>query len=342
MSTTTDLSTLKINYLTQAQYDTALTNNQINANELYFTPHDTKSEILNLFYPVGTIYQTVDSTFSPQTSWGGTWVLLQGAFLVGATNINDSTVYNHTSTTVAASANYTIPITLTTGDIFTITTSDGTKDTFQYHVERMTDQWKYFPYNSIWYLQNTSGSSVTIVECAKGFGSSSTSATTAVGGQANVKLTGNESGVASHTHSYTPPVISTYSGGAVNANYPTTTTTPTTGNAGAWGFRSSALLPRTGATGLVGTESNVTLSNSSTTRYSISNNSNTTAKTAGSIEDTVNYAGHAHTIAPHKHTISMASDGSVGDVSSGSTTVASQAHDNIPPYIPVYTWKRTA
>lgn len=38
MSTTTDLSTLKINYLTQAQYDTALANNQINANELYFTP----------------------------------------------------------------------------------------------------------------------------------------------------------------------------------------------------------------------------------------------------------------------------------------------------------------
>lgn len=38
MATTTDLSTLKINYLTQAQYNTALANNTINANELYFTP----------------------------------------------------------------------------------------------------------------------------------------------------------------------------------------------------------------------------------------------------------------------------------------------------------------
>lgn len=38
MATTTDLSTLKINYLTQAQYDTALLNNQINADELYLTP----------------------------------------------------------------------------------------------------------------------------------------------------------------------------------------------------------------------------------------------------------------------------------------------------------------
>ena len=38
MSTTTNLSTLKINYLTQAQYDEALENDQINENELYFTP----------------------------------------------------------------------------------------------------------------------------------------------------------------------------------------------------------------------------------------------------------------------------------------------------------------
>ena len=38
MSTTTDLTTLKINYLTQAQYDSALANSQINENELYLTP----------------------------------------------------------------------------------------------------------------------------------------------------------------------------------------------------------------------------------------------------------------------------------------------------------------
>lgn len=43
MTTTTDLSTLKINYLTQAQYDDALANNQINTNELYLTP--VKSDV---------------------------------------------------------------------------------------------------------------------------------------------------------------------------------------------------------------------------------------------------------------------------------------------------------
>lgn len=38
MSTTTDLTTLKINYLTQEQYEEALRQGQINPNELYFTP----------------------------------------------------------------------------------------------------------------------------------------------------------------------------------------------------------------------------------------------------------------------------------------------------------------
>ena len=38
MSTTTNLDTLKINYLTQAQYQTALDGGQINENEIYLTP----------------------------------------------------------------------------------------------------------------------------------------------------------------------------------------------------------------------------------------------------------------------------------------------------------------
>lgn len=41
MATTTDLQTLKINYLTQDQYDTALANGQINNNEFYITPYSS-------------------------------------------------------------------------------------------------------------------------------------------------------------------------------------------------------------------------------------------------------------------------------------------------------------
>ena len=45
MPTTTNLTALKINYLTQAQYDDALANNQINSDELYFTPQAPELEI---------------------------------------------------------------------------------------------------------------------------------------------------------------------------------------------------------------------------------------------------------------------------------------------------------
>lgn len=39
--TTTDLTTLKINYLTQAMFENALGNDEINDNELYLTPNDS-------------------------------------------------------------------------------------------------------------------------------------------------------------------------------------------------------------------------------------------------------------------------------------------------------------
>ena len=38
MSTTTDLTVLQINYLSQAQYDAAVSGGTINENELYMTP----------------------------------------------------------------------------------------------------------------------------------------------------------------------------------------------------------------------------------------------------------------------------------------------------------------
>lgn len=82
MATTTNLDTLKINYLTQAQYDNAKTNNQINANELYLTPHDD-NYFLNLVYPVGAIYISTVST-SPATLFGGTWEQIQDTFLLAA------------------------------------------------------------------------------------------------------------------------------------------------------------------------------------------------------------------------------------------------------------------
>lgn len=34
---------------------------------------DNKAKMLNLFYPVGSYYETSDTSFNPNTAWGGTW-----------------------------------------------------------------------------------------------------------------------------------------------------------------------------------------------------------------------------------------------------------------------------
>ena len=109
IKTETNVPTLKINYLTQEMYDNALENDQINDNELYLTPSKgssghteltqaqydalpqaTKengdvyfitdgsplpSSLVNMFYPIGSYYETSNSSFDPNVSWGGTWVL---------------------------------------------------------------------------------------------------------------------------------------------------------------------------------------------------------------------------------------------------------------------------
>lgn len=40
--------------------------------------------LLDYFYPVGTIYETMDAKFNPSTFWGGTWEKVSGRFLYGS------------------------------------------------------------------------------------------------------------------------------------------------------------------------------------------------------------------------------------------------------------------
>lgn len=56
---TENLSTLKINRLTQEQYDTALTNGSINTNELYLTPDDNELDT-SAFLRVTDVGSAVD------------------------------------------------------------------------------------------------------------------------------------------------------------------------------------------------------------------------------------------------------------------------------------------
>ena len=48
-------------------------------------------EIYNLFYPVGTYYETSNTSFDPNATWGGTWELeTDGTILVSKSNDLDS------------------------------------------------------------------------------------------------------------------------------------------------------------------------------------------------------------------------------------------------------------
>lgn len=42
------------------------------------------NSLLNRFYPVGTIYETTNGDFNPNTTWGGSWSKIEGKFLLGS------------------------------------------------------------------------------------------------------------------------------------------------------------------------------------------------------------------------------------------------------------------
>ena len=57
--------------------------------------NDTGINLLDLFYPIGSIYETLDGSFNPNISWGGTWELLSnGQVLIdsGYTKETSSTI----------------------------------------------------------------------------------------------------------------------------------------------------------------------------------------------------------------------------------------------------------
>ena len=60
---------------------------------------DISQQLLNMFYPVGSYYETSNTAFNPNASWGGTWVLeTEGQVHVsGGTNYAISGALNNTS-----------------------------------------------------------------------------------------------------------------------------------------------------------------------------------------------------------------------------------------------------
>lgn len=65
-----------------------------------FNDKKEKIDLLDIFYPVGSIYETSSDSFNPGTRWGGTWVKVQDKVLVGAGSIFPSgQIGGHKTTT---------------------------------------------------------------------------------------------------------------------------------------------------------------------------------------------------------------------------------------------------
>lgn len=67
----------------------------INTDTTYAVVQRTMSdqEMLDLFYPVGSYYETSDTSFNPNTVWGGTWREDEAGLVLVSTGIDDGSVY---------------------------------------------------------------------------------------------------------------------------------------------------------------------------------------------------------------------------------------------------------
>ena len=144
--------------------------------------------------------------------------------------------------------------------------------------------------------------------------------TTATGGAAEVTLTSAQSGVPAHSHTYTRPTVS--SSGAVTNGISGGSHSHTTGN--------------TTYTDYVITTSGATIGRRSIkpgTSTAVTNNVHSDAVISHHAPES---STHTHNLPNHSHTLTG------GGVADNTAANAAAAHNNMPPYLPVYVWKRTA
>lgn len=78
--------------------------------------------IMDIIYPVGSIYETMDSSFNPSESFGGTWERIKGKVLVGVDE-SDSTF--RSSKLTGGEKSHTLTINEMPSHNHTIGRSDG-------------------------------------------------------------------------------------------------------------------------------------------------------------------------------------------------------------------------
>ena len=69
----------------------------------YIAAHSTGGYkyLIDMFYPVGSYYETSDANFNPNTAWGGTWVKVAGGLIKGEPLITRTQAAPSSDTTVS-------------------------------------------------------------------------------------------------------------------------------------------------------------------------------------------------------------------------------------------------
>lgn len=264
------------------------------SNTYKLSPEAT--EIMNLIYPIGSIYMSVNNV-SPQTFLGGTWQPINGRFLV-AQGSNGSSGNDALNLTAGNSGGYTNP-----------------QNSAHSHAK------------------GTLAADSTSTAHTHDAGTLAADSTNL----AHTHTTGTHyHTLSAHTHGVGNTDSTHYLSRNNDSGTQTRSAVGTSGSAYTWrgttagGFNSFA---NTGAAS--------GLNNATSTGYSTKN------ATTGALSGTPN-TGAMSKNADHGHTIS----GSTGDMSangththtiSGSTdSVSAVTSGNLPPYLAVYMWKRTA
>lgn len=291
------------------------------------------NQLLDLIYPIGSIYQTTQNN-NPGTLFGGTWVQVEGVFLLGQSN-------TYTAGSTGGEATHILTPTET-----------ATKD-HNHIVDHTHENNLSFSLTAHAETNCTAGTTSFGISNHSGTISPSTNATVKIAAHTLTQPVWKYTSPA-HTHGISDGYVKwTSTGGYVYYYYASCTAwkAQSCGDFAASGSTSTKMSWGVTLGGSTGSGGSGTANNSTASRTT---NLAFTSKTNHSITITqpnIKTPALSHSVSTQpvlstpEYTHTVTKSGSITDYSgsTGTTTEANgSAHNNMPPYLAVYVWKRTA
>lgn len=84
--------------------------NKCQASDLNQIKDVINNQLLDLFYPIGTYYETSDTSFDPNVSWGGTWELDTDGTVLASKSLTSGSAFNVDVGTIVGEEEHTLTI----------------------------------------------------------------------------------------------------------------------------------------------------------------------------------------------------------------------------------------